>query len=248
MLHRSASKRFVAFRNPFNSDLPQQFWYGCKNCSFMTGEPIGFPCVHVGAPIAFPWWLAYVGAAGNLSSLPFVGEVNVTLVKPDKSEFEIVNETWGFAMQAILSVWTLANMVFAAAFLLQKLERHWRDTPVLAVLTLALEWICNTWRFTLLVIDPWLTNGFYPEWYFAFIGGYIYSLSLCATLFIALFWFRHTFLRRTADGSVVTLVLACLGGLLSCFLLFSLISFFGSGREPDCFRVCPAHLERFQPH
>ncbi len=160
----------LTFATPVNGQLELLFFHSCYNCSvFDPSHLITFPVVQVDARLAFAIWEQYV-LRGEPSAVMFP-ETNVTLVKPDFSAFEVTNSGWGYAFQVVFSIWCLANLVFCVAFLLSKALRSFRgrsrnegkSVPMLVVLTLSLELICNAWRLSFVVVDPWLTNQIYSE-------------------------------------------------------------------------------------
>ncbi len=155
----------------------------------------------------------------------------IVTFSPDVSYFEYVNQTLGYALQVLYSLWAALNVVLAILFLIGKGQHL--HVPWLAVIALTLEAFCNLWRFSFLVVDPWLSNSVYPFQYFAVIGGFLYSISCSATWVIAFFWFRFTVLARKdrwSPQSVIAILIGVLLLLASEFvpraLTISSISFF----------------------
>ena len=205
---------FLTFQPPISSDIYLMYWHSCKNCSIFTRQPVTFLCLSVNTPKTYPYWNSYV-RRGNLS-VPPSNETMVQLEGPDRSAFEVTNESWGYAFQGILSVWALINSCLCVMFLIGKTGN--RKASFLVVFTLLIELFCNLWRFSFLVVDPWVTNGFYSQIYFTAIGGFVYSVSLCATLFIALFWAHCVFWStRQLEMRLVPL----LAGIVGSFLLLA---------------------------
>lgn len=156
------------FSNPVNGQLELQFFHTCKNCSFLNrARDIRFPFVQVFSNVTFPIWNTYV-RGGNTSAFVFP-ETIVTLAEPDLSEFETTNVTWGYSFQVLFSLWCLFNIFCCVVFLLSKVKRKQLNdqgsytVPLLVILTLTLELICNSWRFSFMVVDPWLCNTIYSE-------------------------------------------------------------------------------------
>jgi hypothetical protein len=152
------------FSAPIDHGLSLLYFARCRNCSVFTGEAITFPCVYVPTTLGYPMWYNYV-MMGNQTFPPFP-ETIATLIGPDQSYFEWLNQTVGYTFQAILSAWTMINIVLASMFIFAKISRNQNGTrkhaPFLALATLCVELLCNLWRFTFVCVDPWLTNGIYP--------------------------------------------------------------------------------------
>jgi hypothetical protein len=207
----------VFFDDTINSQSGVAGYSVCHNCSIFTGEPITFPSVRLfglesySAPLLFDVYLPFINGAPNISQPVAPPDVEVVMW-PDVSYFEYVNETLGYALQVVYSLWAAANVTLVVIYMSEKMRK--KQWPWLAIIALSFEGICNLWRFSFLVVDPWLSNSVYPFQYFAVIGGFLYSLSCSATWVIAFFWFRYTFLARKDRWDALSVILIVVGVLL----------------------------------
>ncbi len=130
--------------------------------------------------------------SANLTPIVFP-EVSVQITS-QRNYYQYVGETYGIFFQVITALWALVNFVSAAIFIYAQLTRRRAEFPLLAVVSLSLECLCNVLRFSINVVDPLLVWGIYwPLYIIQIWQSYFFSLSLIATFLIAFFWFRLSF-------------------------------------------------------
>ena len=100
----------IWFDDTINAQSGVSAYSHCHNCSLFTGEPILFPCLRLfglewySVPRLFEHFMPFILGINN-NPVSRVDLVNVTIEGPDVSYFEAVNQSWGYAMQVIYSLW-----------------------------------------------------------------------------------------------------------------------------------------------
>lgn len=190
------------FQNPETSGWSQLIWSRCRNCSIFSGRAIDMPCIFINVvpgTTKAPWtqvWIDYV-QQGTMASME-IADSNVTLVKMDKGPYEGYAITVGIVFQSIFALWALSNVIMAAVYI--SFQAQVKPHPVLALAALSLELVCNLWRFSFFLVDPWLMNSILPIPYWEVIGSCVYSVSCVATWLIACFWVQLTLLWKFGPG------------------------------------------------
>jgi hypothetical protein len=154
----------------------------------------------------------------NISDMPVV-------LSSNDSNFAIIAAGYGTFFRVAFSIWTLFNLLCAILFLVRQVYDHKRSKkvgqfPELAVSALSFEIFCNVLRFAYVVVDPFWVTTKYPSPVHLIFGTACFSFSLCATLIIAVFWFKSVKLSNRQVKLMSDCATAVLVSVL-CLVIFA---------------------------
>jgi hypothetical protein len=179
----------------YNSELLLQYWFRCRNCSFLNPQrpAIMFPVAtaEIGHAV-LPLLYSMLQQGGN-STLLFP-EVVVAMTSSE-SQWHFITRTYGVAFQVVFSLWSALNASLAVLLIFAQLKNG-TVLPLLAILVLSLELVANILRFVFFVVDPSFSWGsYYPYPVLLVFAKQWASLTLIAAFITAVFWLKVSFLR-----------------------------------------------------
>lgn len=178
------------------------------------------------------WWVSRNGSTGGYTwPLCTCFVPNIELVQANNlsntmvvlssgpASYARVASTYGLGFQVLFALYSGFLWITAAVFLVltirSKAVGNVKVLPILPIISLTAELICNLLRFSYLAVDPlWVTTIYSSRVHLFFATGF-WSISMCATLAISVFWFQSVNLsKKSVTISPLTIVFLVLAGCL----------------------------------